>query len=426
MAGLAPVDDPRSFLTGLFRVAVAAADPMLVVRPHLPTRPVGKLVVVGAGKASARMAEAVEAEYGPCEGLVITRYGYERPCAGIEIVSAAHPVPDEAGVAATRRLLGMVSGLGPDDLVIALISGGGSALMCAPAEGLAASDKIALNRALLSSGAAIGEMNTVRKHVSRIKGGRLAAACHPARLLSLLVSDVPGDDPGHIASGPTVCDSSTPGDAMAILDRHGIEVSDAIRNLLSSPSTVVAPSDPRLVRSETRIISAPSQSLQAAAEVASRAGCEVRILGDALEGEARDLGAAMARDAIALQQEVNQTHRPLLLLSGGECTVIRRGDGVGGPNAEFVLSALIALDGRPGLHVLACDTDGIVGAADVAGAYCGPNTLSDARRVGLDPGNALAMNDAHSFFKGVGGQIVTGPTLTNVNDFRTLLIEPKN
>ena len=414
--------DARTFLTDLFLRAVSTADPMRVVAPHLPPRPEGRVVVIGAGKASARMAEAVEAAWGPCEGLVITRYGYARPCRGIEIVEAAHPVPDAAGEAATRRILDLVSDLGAGDLVLALISGGGSALLCAPAEGLTLADKMEVNRALLASGAPIGVMNVVRKHLSRVKGGQLAAACHPARLLTLLISDVPGDDPAQIASGPTVGDRSLPADALAIIDRHGVSVPDAVLSRLRGPSRVIAPDDPRLARAETRIIAAPSLSLAAAAEAARTAGCDVRVLGDALEGEARELGAAQARLALSLKEEARQGGRPILLLSGGECTVTRRGGGTGGPNAEFALAAALALDGEEGIHLLACDTDGVDGAADIAGAHVGPDTCALARGVGVDPSAALAENDAHSFFGAVGGQVVTGPTLTNVNDFRAILI----
>ena len=414
--------DPRAFLTALFQRAVAVADPLRVVPAHLPPQPAGRFVVIGAGKASARMAEAVEAALGPCEGLVITRYGYGRPTQGIRIVEAAHPVPDATGVAATADLLSLVSHLGPEDQVLALISGGGSALLCAPAEGMTLEDKMAVNQALLASGAPIGEMNVVRKHLSRVKGGQLAAACHPARLLSLLISDVPGDDPAEIASGPTVGDTSTPADALAILQRHGIAVPPVVHQVLSRPASVVRPDDPRLARAETRIIAAPSQSLAAAAELAQAAGCDVRILGDALEGEARDLGAAQATEALQLQQRMTPGDRPILLLSGGECTVTRRGNGIGGPNAEFVLSAALTLAGQPGIHVLACDTDGVDGAAEVAGACAGPETLARANACGIDPARMLAGNDAHSFFAATGEQIVTGPTLTNVNDFRAILI----
>ena len=419
-----PIPDPRGFLTDLFRRAVAVADPMELVPAHLPRRPAGRFLVIGAGKASARMAEAVEAALGPCEGLVITRYGYGRPTRGIEIALAAHPVPDAAGVAATARMLQMVSGLGPDDAVLALISGGGSALLCAPADGLTLQDKQAVNRALLASGAPIGEMNVVRKHLSAVKGGQLAAACHPARLLTLLISDVPGDDPAEIASGPTVGEASSAADALAILERHRVEVPAAVREALHRGSGVVAPGDPRLARAETRIIAAPAQSLAAAAEMAEARGVQARILGDDLEGEARELAADQARRAREVQRQMRPGDRPVLWLSGGECTVTRRGDGIGGPNAEFTLAAALALEGAPGIHVLAGDTDGVDGAAEVAGAYAGPDTLAEARRRGLDPAAALARNDAHSFFEAAGSQIVSGPTLTNVNDFRAILILP--
>ena len=412
--------DPRGLLEALFRRAVAVADPMQVVPAHLPDRPEGRTLVIGAGKASARMAEAVESVWGPSEGLVLTRYGYGRPCEGIEIAEAAHPVPDEAGEKATARLLEMVAGLGPQDLVLALISGGGSALLSAPAEGMTLADEQALNAALLASGAPIGKMNVVRKHVSRVKGGQLAAACYPARILSLLISDVPGDDPAEIASGPTVGETSTVEDALAIIERYSVAAPDAVMAALQRGSGVIAPDDPRLALAETRVIAAPSQSLAAAASEAKKLGIDVRMLGDALEGEARDLGAEQARLAIPLRG----TGRPILLLSGGECTVTRRGNGMGGPNAEFVLSAALALDGAEGIHVLACDTDGVDGAAEVAGAYAGPQTLELARAHGVDAGEALARNDAHSFFGKIGAQVVTGPTLTNVNDFRAVLILP--
>lgn len=418
------IDDPRGFLTGLFERAVAEADPMRVVPHHLPERPAGRLLIIGAGKASARMAEAVEAHYGPCEGLIITRYGYSRPCTGVEIVEAAHPVPDASGEAATRRMLELTSSLGSGDLVIALISGGGSSLLCAPAKGLTLADKMAVNQALLASGAPIGEINTVRKHLSRVKGGQLAAACHPARSLTLLISDVPGDDPGQIASGPTVAEATTPGDAESVLARYNVPVPSSVSKRLAERSSVIAPDDPRLARADTRIIAAPSQSLAAASQAASLSGVDVRLLGDALEGEARDLGTEQAQMALTLKDDVDATGRPVLLLSGGECTVTRRGDGIGGPNAEYVLSAAITLDGKSGIHVLACDTDGVDGAAEVAGAYAEPGSLGDAERLGIDPEAALAGNDAHRFFGALGGQIVTGPTLTNVNDFRAILILP--
>jgi hydroxypyruvate reductase len=420
-----PNSDPRAFLTALFDRAVKVADPLQVVPAHLPDRPKGRFVVIGAGKASARMAEAVEAHMGPCEGLVITRYGYARPLQGITLIEAAHPVPDATGAQATKDMLELVTGLGPDDLVLALISGGGSALLCAPAAGLDLDQKMAVNAALLASGAPIGEMNIVRKHLSRVKGGQLAAACYPAQLLSLLISDVPGDNPADIASGPTVGETSTTADALAILHKRGIPVPDAALQVLRNGSGVIARCDPRLSPSETRIIAAPSQSLAAAADEARAVGVQVRLLGDALEGEARDLAASQARLALSLQAEVTTLGQPLLLLSGGECTVTRRGDGVGGPNAEFVLAAAITLKGAAGIHVLACDTDGVDGAAEIAGAYAGPDSLTQAasRKIGAQA--ALANNDAHSFFNAIGGQIVTGPTLTNVNDFRAILILPE-
>ncbi|MCT4559130.1 MAG: glycerate kinase [Pelagimonas sp.] len=415
--------DPKAFLTELFDIAVANADPMAVLKAHLPQRPKGRFVVIGAGKASARMAEAVEAHYGPCEGFVITRYGYARPCQQIEIVQAAHPVPDATGATATQSLLNRVSDLTPDDFVLALISGGGSALLCAPIDGITLADKIAVNAALLSSGAPISEMNTLRKHLSRVKGGKLAAAIHPARLLTLMISDVPVDDPAMIASGPTVGDHSTPQEVLAIAHKWNIPLPKAAVAALGSGGDTVAPDDPRLARCETRIVAAPSHSLAAAAQQAREAGLEVRVLGDALEGEARELGAAQAREAMQLQSRMRPGARPILLLSGGECTVTRRGDGIGGPNAEFTLAAALVLNGCAGIHVLACDTDGVDGAAEVAGAYAGPDCLDKANQQGCDPRAALSTNDAHGFFEALNDQIISGPTLTNVNDFRAILVQ---
>ena len=335
-----PALDPRAFLTELFRSAVDAADPMKVVAAQLPPRPSGRLLVIGAGKASARMAEAVEAEYGPCEGLVLVRYGYARPCEGIEIVEAAHPVPDAAGEAATARLLDLVKGLTADDLVIALISGGGSSLLCAPVEGLTLADKQDLNTALLASGAPISAMNRLRKAASRVKGGRLAAACAPARVLSLIISDVPGDAPSEIASGPTVGDPDADGPGVAeILGRHRIDVPTHLRRALLEGAAPLKASDPRLAHADAQVIAAPRQSLDAAAGLARAAGVTVRQLGDALEGEARDLATAQAAEAIDIAATLAPGDAPVLLLSGGECTVTRRGDGVGGPNAEFALAA---------------------------------------------------------------------------------------
>ncbi|TNC74721.1 glycerate kinase type-2 family protein [Rubellimicrobium roseum] len=413
---------PRAFLRSLFDRAVAAADPMRSLAAHLPPRPVGRVVVVGAGKASARMAEAVEAAWGPCNGLVITRYGHGRPLQGIEVVEAAHPVPDAAGEAATARMLSLLDGCGEDDFVLVLISGGASSLLVAPVLGLRLSDKQAINAALLASGAPISAMNTVRKHLSRVKGGQLAAAAHPARLLALLISDVPGDDPAVIGSGPTIGEGSTPAEARAILDHWGVAVPDPVRAALARPTGVVPPGDPRLDRTETRVIAAPAQSLAAAAALARERGCEVHVLGDAIEGEASKVAQAMATQALALQRDRASGALPIVLLSGGELTVTRRGDGIGGPNAEFALALALALDGAPGIHALACDTDGVDGAAEIAGSIIVPDTLARARAQGLDPAGALAANDAHTFFGRLGDQVVTGPTLTNVNDFRAILI----
>lgn len=413
--------DPAPLLRALFDRAVAVADPMRSLAAALPRKPEGRVMVVGAGKASARMAEAVEEAWGPCEGLVITRYGYARPCRGIEIVEAAHPVPDEAGARATARMLDLLQGLGEGDFVLALISGGASALLVAPCAGVSLEEKKAVNAALLASGAPIDRMNTVRKHLSRVKGGQLAAAAHPARMLALLISDVPGDDPAFIGSGPTVGDPSRAEDARAVLSRWQVAVPPSVAEALTRPSGVIPPGDPRLSRAETMIYAAPSQSLAAAADLARAEGCEAEILGDALEGEAREVATEMAKTALARQKALKPGDRPLVLLSGGELTVTRRGDGIGGPNAEFCLALALALNGAPGIHALACDTDGVDGAAEVAGALIGPETIADRAEAEA----ALARNDSHGYFARRGAQIVTGPTLTNVNDFRALLILPR-
>ena len=415
--------DPQAQLTALFKTAVARADPMLCLEPHLPPRPKGRLVVIGAGKASARMAEALEAFYGPCEGLVITRYGYARPTKGIEIVEAAHPVPDAAGVAATQRMIALVETLGPDDQIIALISGGGSSLLCAPVAGLSLADKQGLNAALLASGMPISQMNIIRKQVSAVKGGKLAAAAYPAQIFSLVISDVPGDDPSEIASGPTLGSNATPEMALAALAEWKVTLPAPVQQAIANAPAPLRPDDPRLGRASLAIIAAPSQSLNAAKAQAEALGMEVQLLGDALEGEARDLARSHAALAQTLATKLHD--RPILLLSGGECTVTRRGNGRGGPNAEYVLAAALALKGHPHIHVLACDTDGVDGVEEVAGAYAGPETLGIAAGLGVSPALALAQNDAHSFFKAVGSQIITGPTLTNVNDFRAILILPK-
>jgi len=407
---------PPDLLRAMFDRAVAVADPMQSLAAALPPKPGGRVVVIGAGKASARMAEAVEAAWGPCEGLVITRYGYARPCKGIEIVEAAHPVPDAAGVAATRRMLDLLAGLGQGDFVLALISGGGSALLCAPAAGITLDEKQALTQSLLASGAPIGDINGIRKEISAVKGGRLAAAAHPARMLALMISDVPGDDPGDIASGPTVGHRGDAARALAALQRWGVTPPASIRAFLEAGGDPIMPEDPRLAHVQNVIYAAPAQSLAAAATLAEAQGYTVEMLGDAIEGEAREVARAHA----ALARRANG---PRVILSGGELTVTRRGDGIGGPNAEYALALALALNGAPGIHAIACDTDGVDGAAEVAGAVIGPQTLALASAAGIDPAAALARNDAHTFFHKIGAQVVTGPTRTNVNDFRALLIE---
>jgi hydroxypyruvate reductase len=410
---------PQSLLRALFDKVVEVADPMRSLAAHLPPKPAGRVVLVGAGKASARMAEAVEAVWGPCEGLVITRYGYGRPCQGIKIVEAAHPVPDAAGAAATAEMLALLGGLGEGDFVLALISGGASALLVAPVDGVSLAEKQAVNSALLACGAPIAQMNTVRKHLSRVKGGQLAAAAYPARLLALMISDVPGDDMAFIGSGPTVGDASTPADALAILAHWGAKVPASALAALNQPTGVIAPHDKRLSHTMNRIYAAPAQSLAAAEAMAKAQGLRVLMLGDALEGEAREVAAQMAQTALQSRSDA-----PVLLLSGGELTVTKRGDGIGGPNAEFCLALALALNGAAGIHALACDTDGVDGAAEVAGAVIGPDTLAKAHAAGVDPALALSRNDAHNFFAAIGDQVVTGPTLTNVNDFRAILVLP--
>ena len=409
--------DPRRFLRMMFDMAVASAQPANVIPGHLPEPPPGRLVVLGAGKASAAMARAVEDHWpGALSGLVVTRYGHAVPCRRIEIVEAGHPIPDEAGLDASRRMMAIAAGLGPDDLALCLMSGGGSALLAMPLPPLTLDDERALSEMLLRSGIPIGGMNLVRRHLSAIKGGRLAAACHPARVLSLLISDVPGDDPIDIASGPTVGDPTTCAEALALIDRHGLQVPAAARHLLvTGAAESVKPGDPRLARAGARIIAAPRLALEAAAGVARAAGLPVTMLGDAIEGEAREVARAMAARTLA-------TARPCVLLSGGETTVTVRGRGRGGRNAEFLLALAIALDGAPGIHALAADTDGIDGVGEVAGAIIGPDSLARARALGIDPAAALADNDAHAFFAALGDGIVTGPTFTNVNDFRAILV----
>ncbi len=409
----------------MFDAAVEAALPAATVPAHLPPPPRGRVVVIGAGKASAAMARAVEDAWPETtlDGLVITRYGHAVPCRRIEIVEAAHPVPDASGEAAARRILERVSNLGEDDLVLALISGGGSSLMALPAPGLTLQDKQAVNRALLRSGASIDEMNAVRKHLSAIKGGRLAAAVHPARLITLLISDVPGDDPSVIASGPTVPDPTTFADALAILRKYGItEPQAVIAHLERGLDETPKPGDPRLARAETIMIATPQMSLEAAARVAREAGVTPVILGDAIEGEAREVAKVMAGIARQVVRHGQPAPAPCVLLSGGETTVTVRGKGRGGRNVEFLLALTVELGGLPGVFALAGDTDGIDGAEEIAGAVVTSDTLTRAEASGIDAKACLADNDGHSFFEALGDQVITGPTLTNVNDFRAVLI----
>ncbi len=420
---------PNAFLNDLFKAAVAAADPARCVPPHLPEPPKGRTIVVGAGKAAAAMAKAVEDNWsGPLEGLVVTRYGHGAPCRHIEAVEASHPVPDSAGREASDRILKMVGGLTADDLVLCLISGGGSALLAAPAPGLTLEDKRGVTARLLRSGATISEINCVRKHLSAIKGGRLAMACAPARVVTLAISDVPGDDLSAIASGPTVADPTSFADALAVLAAYRIEEPrDVLAHLKAAAEETPKPGDPRLARVETKLIATPQDSLEAAARVAREAGVTPVILGDSIEGEARDIALMHAGIARQVARHGQPTPAPAVLLSGGETTVTVRGEGRGGRNAEFLLALTADLAGAPRIHALACDTDGIDGTEDNAGALAGPDTLARAEALGLDARASLTNNDGYGFFSKLGDLIITGPTRTNVNDFRAILIagDPK-
>lgn len=422
-----PDTSERALLLQMFQAAVAAADPALCVPPHLPAPPAGRTVVVGAGKAAAAMARAVEAYWPadrPLSGLVVTRYGHGvGALSRIEVVEASHPVPDEAGQAAAARMLEVVQGLGPDDLVLCLVSGGGSALLSLPAPGLDLADKQAVNRALLRSGAHIGEMNCVRKHLSAIKGGRLAAAAAPAPLVALLISDVPGDDPAVIASGPTVPDPTTLDDARAILARYTIAPPPAVAAWLRDPrAETPKPGDPLFTRTRAVMIATPQASLEAAASVARALGVLPLILGDSIEGEAREVARVLAAIARHCAAHGQPAPPPCALISGGETTVTVRGNGRGGRNAEFLLALAVALDGHPGIHALAADTDGIDGTEDNAGALLAPDTLARAASLGFNPRERLADNDGYGVFAALGDLVVTGPTLTNVNDFRAILV----
>jgi hydroxypyruvate reductase len=416
--------DPGRLLRDAFAAAIDAARPERCVPSALPEKPVGRTVVIGAGKAAAAMARVVESCWdGPLAGTVVTAHGHAVPCRHIEVVESAHPVPAAAGGRAAERLLAQVQGLRPDDLVLCLISGGGSALLPLPASGLLLEEKQAITRALLRSGATIREINTVRRHLSRVKGGRLGVACHPARLVTLAISDVPGDDPVDIASGPTVADPTSCADALAVLSRYRIDVPVDVRAALERGAwESIKPGDPRLARAEFRTVATPQASLDAAAHVAAVQGVRPVILSDRLEGEARDVGREMAALARRVMDRQEPYRPPCLLLSGGETTVTVRGSGRGGRNVEFLLAFGIALGERAGAWALAGDTDGVDGMEPVAGAMWRPDSLGRAATRGLDPQGYLEANDTHSFFGALGDQVVTGPTLTNVNDFRAVLI----
>ncbi len=411
----------RQQLQDLFQAALQAVRAEHCVPPHLPSPPPGRTVVMGAGKAAAAMARSVEQHWqGPLSGLVVTRYGHGVDCEHIEVVEAAHPVPDDIGQRSAERMLEMAQELGPDDLALCLISGGGSALLSLPAQGLTLADKQAVNRALLRSGANIHEMNCVRKHLSAIKGGRLAIACAPAAVYGLVLSDVPGDDPGVVASGPTVGDSTTLQQARDILQRYKIEVPPAITDYLNDPAhETPKPDDPAFTRTQNVVVARAKDALQAAADRARVLGLTPIVLGDDLEGEARELGAEHA----AMLTTLRQRHSgPFVVLSGGETTVTVRGEGRGGRNVEYLLGLALALNGQDDVYALAADTDGIDGTEDNAGAIVTPDTLARAQAQGLEPADILSANDAYNFFQRIGDLIMTGPTLTNVNDFRAIAV----
>ncbi len=413
----------RDALNRIFMAAVASADPAKVLQHHLPSPPKGRCVVVGAGKASAAMAAALEAAWPHVDlsGVVVTRYGHAVPTARIEIIEASHPVPDDRSAEAAKRILAAVEGLTADDMVIALISGGGSALMVAPAEGMTLADKMAVNRALLASGATISEMNAVRKHLSRIKGGRLALAARPAKVVSLLISDVPGDDPSEIASGPTVADPSDIETVREIISRYALDLPENVRKVLEKGEETPKAGD---IDEDIRLIAAPSLALQAAADEAVKLGLTPLILGDSLEGESKDVGAVMAGIALSANRKGLPLKGPAVLLSGGETTVtIGKGPaGKGGRNTEFLLSLALTLKGADEIWAIAGDSDGIDGVEDAAGAVVTPDTLARMREAGVDPRQSLVSHDSYTAFKAAGDLVVTGPTLTNVNDIRAILI----
>ena len=417
-------DKERRLLRNMFDAAIEAADPNRVIKAYLPDKPKGRTIVIGAGKAAASMARAVENHIdGPVEGVVVTRYGHGVECQSIEVVEAAHPVPDEAGRAAADRILKLAESAGSDDLVLCLISGGASALLNLPAGGISLDDKQALNRKLLECGADITQMNTVRKHLSAIKGGRLAAAAHPAKVVSLLISDVPGDDPAVIGSGPTVPDPTTFTDALDIVRRFEIKQPKKVVDFLrAAKDETPKPGDPRLANVETHVIAAPQASLEAAVAIALDHGVRPVVLGDAIEGEASEVAKVMAGIAQQVRRHAQPAMPPCVLLSGGETTVTLQGKGRGGRNVEFLLALAVHLNGADNVYALAGDTDGIDGSEDNAGAIIGPDTLERGYALNVDAKAYLAANDSYSFFEKIDDLVKTGPTLTNVNDFRAILI----
>ena len=415
---------PEQILRKLFDTAVAAANPTLCLPSFLPQSPEGRTLVVGAGKASAVMAQSIESHWnGALSGLVITRYDYGQPCKHINVVEAAHPVPDQIGLNAAKRIMQLVSQLETNDLCIALMSGGASSLLTLPADGLTLADKQQVNRALLRSGATISDMNCIRKHLSAVKGGRLAAQVAPARLVTLLISDVPGDNPDVIGSGPTVPDQTTFEDALRIVKKFNIELPRSVARYLErgEPETP-KPGNPIFEGSEVHIIARPAASLEAAAKKAREVGLNVLLLSDSLEGAAHEVAKDHAKLALAVREGSGPVVPPALIISGGELTVKLLGNGRGGPNSEYMLAMAIALNEADGIHAIACDTDGIDGSEDNAGAIISPSTLRRGIEAGVNPHNHLIDNDSYSFFKALNDLIITGPTYTNVNDFRAILV----
>ncbi|MGG6898005.1 MULTISPECIES: glycerate kinase type-2 family protein [Rhizobium] len=418
------IADPRAFLETLFYAAVAAADPDKALAAHLPEKPKGRTVVVGAGKGVAQMARAFERLWdAPLSGIVVTRYGYAVPCERIEVLEAAHPVPDESGLLAAERLMAAMSDLTEDDLVVALVCGGGSALLPAPAGDLTLADEIAVNRALLASGAPISAMNAVRKQVSRIKGGRLAALAYPARVVSLVVSDIPGDNPALVASGPTIADATTRTDALEIINRYHLDLPEAVtHHLKDGKDEPPLPSDPRFARNDVKLVASAAMALEAAADVARKAGVEAIVLSDAIEGEASEVGRQHAAITSEIARRSLSSQDPIVVLSGGETTVTIKGKGKGGRNSEFLLSFACAISGRKGISALAADTDGIDGSEDNAGAFADGTTVSRLADQEKDAAEFLGRNDSWSAFAALDDLFVSGPTGTNVNDFRAILL----